>query len=438
MNLISLSKLAVGLPSDGIVLDNRTSTGLLQRDFSQSSCIKGDTAQKKSIIMSFLKESTLMHMILVGTYLTLGLFINVVQAVAYCFIRPVNARFYRNLNGYLTYAHWNPVTTLGFWWSGSQCRVWCQDEETARSFGKNHALLLMNHTYEVDFLYCWMLFDMLDVLGSSKAVVKKMLAYVPIIGWNCVFGDQIFLERNWEKDRETLLSKLDTLLKYEDTMILTMFSEGTRFTEAKHQMSLKFAKEHELPILKHHLLPRPKGFVLCAQHFHNKLDYLYDVEIAMPKNQNNPASISTILRGKPIIADMYVRRFAFKDLPTDDEKLKAFLYRLYQEKDDIMEYYLTHNYTFPKGCVRMSISRPPHRATIYLTLLGGFAGSFLYWAVNAFYLAPSFPQMVTVSSIVAILYSSMHYLVGLTQANKASQYGTEKVSSKKDSEKKED
>lgn len=57
--------------------------------------------------MSFLKESTLMHMILVGTYLTLGLFINLVQAVAYCFIRPVNARFYRNLNGYLTYAHWN-------------------------------------------------------------------------------------------------------------------------------------------------------------------------------------------------------------------------------------------------------------------------------------------------------------------------------------------
>lgn len=170
------------------------------------------------------------------------------------------------------------VTSLALWWSESECRVWCQDEDTARTFGKGHAFMLMNHTYEVDFLYCWILFDMLGMLGSSKAIVKKMLAYVPVFGWNCVFGDQIFLERNWEKDRKTMPAKLDRLLKYEDTMILTMFSEGTRFTETKHQASVKFASERGLPILKHHLLPRPKGFILCAKHFQDKRKHGYGLD----------------------------------------------------------------------------------------------------------------------------------------------------------------
>ena len=39
-----------------------------------------------------------------------------------------------------------------------------------------------------------------------------------------------------------------------------MFCEGTRFTQAKHEASMKIAKEKGFPELKHHLLPRTKGF----------------------------------------------------------------------------------------------------------------------------------------------------------------------------------
>ncbi len=44
-----------------------------------------------------------------------------------------------------------------------------------------------------------------------------------------------------------------------------MFCEGTRFTEQKHEESMRIAKEKGLPILKHHLLPRTKGFSLLAK-----------------------------------------------------------------------------------------------------------------------------------------------------------------------------
>lgn len=161
--------------------------------------------------------------------------------------------------------------------------------------------------------------------------------------------------------------------------------------------------------------------------------------MCMPKNQPNKISITSVLKGKPIIADMYVRRFAFKDIPRDDEGLTKFLYKVYQEKDAIMEYYQTHNNTFPEGmfwiiviinqvihvcedyerkciffcfaytifiipvclgCVKMPLGKAGHHIPLYLSILGGFAGSLIYWAANAFWFAPSVPQMVAVTSVV--------------------------------------
>ena len=45
---------------------------------------------------------------------------------------------------------------------------------------------------------------------------------------------------------------------------LCLFAEGTRFTKEKHDVSVAFAKEKGLPILKHHLHPRPKGFTFLV------------------------------------------------------------------------------------------------------------------------------------------------------------------------------
>lgn len=44
-----------------------------------------------------------------------------------------------------------------------------------------------------------------------------------------------------------------------------MFCEGTRFTEKKHAESIQVARVKGLPELKHHLLPRTKGFALLMK-----------------------------------------------------------------------------------------------------------------------------------------------------------------------------
>lgn len=184
---------------------------------------------------------------------------------------------------------------------------------------------------------------------NCKTTAKKAIAYVPVMGWNWYFGEMIFLERSWEKDRQTLPQKLDRILSYEESMLLLMFSEGTRFTKSKHEASLKFAIENDLPQLKYHLLPRPKGFAFCTKHLQGKMKYMYDIELCIPKDAKFPPTLKSLLQGKPCYADMYVRRYALDDLPDNEEDLKKFLYKMYENKDKLTEYYHTHNNTFPEG-----------------------------------------------------------------------------------------
>ena len=44
-----------------------------------------------------------------------------------------------------------------------------------------------------------------------------------------------------------------------------MFCEGTRFTVEKHAKSVEYAREKGYRELKHHLVPRVKGFSILAQ-----------------------------------------------------------------------------------------------------------------------------------------------------------------------------
>lgn len=51
---------------------------------------------------------------------------------------------------------------------------------------------------------------------------------------------------------------------------MSIFCEGTRYTKEKYEESAKISKEKGLPVLKHHLLPRTKGFNLMAKHVKGK------------------------------------------------------------------------------------------------------------------------------------------------------------------------
>ncbi len=127
---------------------------------------------------------------------------------------------------------------------------------------------------------------------GSKIVGKQSLKLVPIVGWCWMFTESIFLRRVWESDRETLVKDLRKVLAnypknyYFNVSIFyltssaiqllfirvqfLLFCEGTRFTEKKRLSSMKIAQEKGLPLLKHHILPRTKGFTLLLQGAENR------------------------------------------------------------------------------------------------------------------------------------------------------------------------
>ena len=93
-----------------------------------------------------------------------------------------------------------------------------------------------------------------------------MLKYVPTIGWSWALSDVIFLDRNWEKDESKITKGVDTLGSYPLSVWLLLYAEGTMVSPEKLEASQKFAEQRNLPILKHHLTPRSKGFVQIMKH----------------------------------------------------------------------------------------------------------------------------------------------------------------------------
>lgn len=69
-------------------------------------------------------------------------------------------------------------------------------------------------------LHCGAVIHLLNKLSisiffqSSKALAKKELSYIPIIGWMWYFLENVFCKRKWEEDRRTVAESLQNLHDY--------------------------------------------------------------------------------------------------------------------------------------------------------------------------------------------------------------------------------
>ncbi|XP_077488294.1 1-acyl-sn-glycerol-3-phosphate acyltransferase delta-like isoform X1 [Amblyomma americanum] len=383
-------------------------------------------------LWSAVKTNLLCHTFFTLTFLSSGLVLNVLQLFVYCLVRPFSRHLYRRINYYLIYASWSQVVALAQWWSGSRIIVWGTDEDL-EALLKDHHMCVMNHSFEVDWLVCWMICDQFKMLANAKTFAKKSLMYVPVIGWNWALSEIIFLERSWEKDSKTIGSKLDLLLDYKDKILLLMFSEGTRFNKAKHELSLEFAAKRNLPKLKHHLLPRPKGFVYCTRHFKERgSSAVYDVQLGF-KNSPNLPTIKNVLNGRPFLGDLYFRRVPLDNVPIDsDEECTKFLYDLYVEKDKEMDDYLKTG-KFPGTSRELPVRIWP---LVVLCIWSAIVAVPCLYAFYAVLTSGSTFTVVAFSTFFALLFSVLHWMVGLSEIKKSSKYGTtDRASSHSDGDK---
>ena len=288
-----------------------------------------------------------------------------------------------------------------------------------------------------------MVADRFRVLGNARVFVKKMLKYVPIVGWAWNFSDVAYLERNWEKDQDIMTQSVRALSDYPDPVWLLIFAEGTRLSPEKLEASRDFARSRGLPILRHcksstcisyvtlskvlisGLTPRTKGFSHVIENIDaSKVPYIYDVTLAVHPRDGGPATVSSILVGRKTVAEVYIRRYAISQVPKDPKGSAQFLMDVYEAKDKLID-------NFALSGRFESDAKPLIPTRRVFSLLNTLIWNVLivptvFGQIGVFAFSGSMWQFALALLGVIVMYIALRKFIGLTKISKASNYGNKK------------
>jgi len=285
------------------------------------------------------QEWTVVHVSMFVTFILSALMCNIVNIAVYLVVRPVDLDLYRRIASFLNWTINAQLMVLGTHYSGSELTMHA-DPEVVKEIGNHHGIFLMNHHYEVDWLFSWVVADAYGCLANGKVIAKKMLKYVPTIGVSWALNDMVFVDRDWEKDKETLTKSMDVLASHKQPFWLLLFPEGTRLSKEKLEKSREFSLSRNLPVFEHQLYPRTKGFARIMEKLdRSRVKYVYDITIMFDTKRGAWPNITNLLMGRKMLVDCYVRRYSTADISSDPEEASKFLVNVCLEKDALMESY---------------------------------------------------------------------------------------------------
>ncbi|KAH1145359.1 hypothetical protein GLYMA_15G034100v4 [Glycine max] len=263
----------------------------------------------------------------------------VAQAVFFVLLRPLSKNCYSRINKLLTESLWLELIWLIDWWAGIKIELYT-DSETLQLMGKENALVICNHRSDIDWLIGWVLAQRSGCLGSTVAIMKKEVKFLPVLGWSMWFAEYIFLERDWAKDETSLKSGFRHLEHMPFPFWLALFVEGTRFTQTKLLQAQEFAASKGLPIPRNVLIPRTKGFVTAVQSLRPFVPAIYDCTYAVPKSEASPTLVR-IFKGISCPVKVQIKRHKMEELPETDDGIGQWCKDAFVAKDALLEKYST-------------------------------------------------------------------------------------------------
>jgi len=261
--------------------------------------------------------------LLLGSLLLLNLW-----QVATLVARPFSARAFRHANR----------AAADLWWG------WCV--RVAQGLYGTHvvqtgaalppredAIVLANHQQMADITFLMFPARAAGRLGDMKWMLKRVIRWVPGVGWGLAFLDNVFLARDWAADAHRIARTFQNLIRHRVPCWMLSFPEGTRGTAAKLAASRAYQQAQGLQPLAHVLLPRTKGFVATVQGLRGHVTAVYDVTIGYV---GGVPTLWQYIKGYARVAHLHVRRYPVADLPTDETALAAWLHARWQEKDALL------------------------------------------------------------------------------------------------------
>lgn len=285
--------------------------------------------------------------------------------------------------------------------------------------------MVMNHAYETDWLFGWFFCEKIGVLGNCKAYAKKVISYIPTIGWSWKFAEFVFLERSFDKDKEIIKKQLNEIFDYPNPVWLLINAEGTRFTKTKHEASVKFAKERGMVVLNHHLIPRTKGFTASLSVLKAKCSAIMDVQLAFNESDVNKPTIINLLRGKQMTGHLYLRRISMSEVPDDEEMAAKWLQDLYVRKDKLQtSFHETGDFFKNSGIEPITPIHMPLRVSSLLNWIAWMIIAMLpiLYIIITMILSGTFYVLIG-CAIMFAFYMLLNYAIGSTKISKASNYG---------------
>ncbi|MDE3270150.1 MAG: lysophospholipid acyltransferase family protein [Pseudomonadota bacterium] len=195
-------------------------------------------------------------------------------------------------------------------------------------------ILIANHQSMIDILVMNQLAAQFSRQQELTWLAKNTFKYVPLLGWGAYLtGSNVYLKRDWDRDKSKLRESFDQLLVSERPFWLLFCPEGTRLTAKRLAASQAFNRRQQRPPFKRILSPRAKGFIAAVTALRPVVSAVIDVTICY---SHRPPLFAHILRGERITIDVHVKVLPIDSLPTDTEGLRDWLFDLFKAKDQLL------------------------------------------------------------------------------------------------------
>lgn len=199
---------------------------------------------------------------------------------------------------------------------------------------RENSLVLTNHQSMADVLVTLSLAWRCGRLGHLKCFVKDIVKYFPGFGWGMKMLDFVYVKRDWAQDEAGIRQLFAKYREGKIPLFLISFLEGTRKTEPKFAAAQSFARERDLHVPKHTLVPRTKGFVATMHGLREHLDAVYIVTIVYPEGV---PTLVNLFEGKVDRILVHIARYPTAALPEGDEALGQWAHARFKDIDDRLE-----------------------------------------------------------------------------------------------------
>lgn len=269
---------------------------------------------------------TYFGMFLIGCTLLIANFLQILSLIFW----PFSKTLFRKINLLIAGHWWSSFVEFGLRWG--QIRVTITGDSVPF---KENAIVIANHQCMADILLILVLAKDKKRIQDLKFFAKKVIKYVPGVGWGMQFLDCVFLDRDWSKDHKHIQKTFQKFNQWPIDFWLTSFPEGTRLTPQKLQKSQTLQKKRKQPITHHVLAPRIKGFTSTIHGIRNKTAAVYDLTLIYKKG---PPPLSQLLSLKGTEARIHVKRYPIHELPHSEHELAQWLSQRFFDKEALLKH----------------------------------------------------------------------------------------------------